>query len=111
MLTPERLEEIGDLYRRLRHSTDWSDYTTEEWANMVCELIDEIDRLKRCDLLAACEAALPELEAWKSQCVYESRCEPDEPDPDVEQARNVITACKVAIAKWKGEKGYWTKVE
>ena len=109
MLTPERLEEIRALWSQ--PTMDWSQCTTVQWQIMACELIAEIDRLGRCGLLAACEAALPELEAWKSQCVYESRCEPGEPDPGVQQVHGTITACKVAIAKWKGEKGYWTSVE
>lgn len=107
-MSPERFEEIEDLWSH--HTMDWSLYTTHEWRQMVCELVAEIHRLQRCALLAACEAALPELEEWErynadrisSYSVME---------PGMQKLRNTITACKVAIANWKGEKGYWTEIE
>lgn len=109
MLTPERLEEIGALWSH--HTMDWSLYTTDEWKHMVCELVAEIHRLRRAGLLAACGAALPELEAWERECVDQSRCGPGELDLGLQGLRTTIAACRVGIAKWKGEKGYWTKVE
>ena len=102
MLTPERLKEIDTL---------WSQHPRNEWSLSASELIAEIHRLQGCGMLAACEAALPELEEWERVCVDESRCEPVDSDLGLRKLRNTITARKVAIAKWKGEKGYWTSVE
>lgn len=109
MLTPERFEEIEALWSQ--HTMDWSQCTTHEWSHMVCELIAEIHRLQRCGLLAACEAALPELEAWERECVDRSRSGPGERDLGLQDVRAKIVATKTAIARWKGEKGFWTEVK